>query len=324
MSTCVLFGCVKNEEFSGKANIILAKPNVDIQLNSTYFAIGTSPSTSENKDTTLVTTGVVLTGIAAANQDISVKLEIDSIFVRGLIAQANDESVPDANKSAQVLAYKGTALMPADCFDISSLNIVIPKNERSAPVKVVFRKNNLARLSGKTKFVLPFRIITASEVINPNRNLCIFSIRLIKPKPIINSVAYENVALNKIVTVSGMNSSSEGGALAVDGNKIDNASRWVTNSTSAHFIEINLGSPITVSGFATWHGVDSYNNPQTRFSFQIWANNQWVTVESETANTDPQYASIVTPVVTDKVRYNVPAYTNNQVRMFEIEVYRKR
>jgi len=116
------------------------------------------------------------------------------------------------------------------------------------------------------------------------------------------------------------------GKNAVDGNKVDNSSRWVSDDTgNEHWIEIDLQSSLDIFAVELWGG--GYDPQDMRmWSLQAWVNNQWINVVTET------YAPLLVgvsvrrefaPVTTEKVRWYVPAYTNNRVRLYEIEVWGK-
>ena len=78
-----------------------------------------------------------------------------------------------------------------------------------------------------------------------------------------------------------------------------------------------------MDGFKTYVGSGgNFSHPMDKFEFQALVDGEWVTIVSETGNTDPQYGKdFEEEVLTSKVRYYVPAYENNQVRLYELEVY---
>lgn len=131
-----------------------------------------------------------------------------------------------------------------------------------------------------------------------------------------------NVALHKPVVSSDDLNTSYTSVNAVDG-VIDNASRWVSDAShSEHWLEIDLGQPYAIDGFKTYIGSGgSFNYPIERFELQGFIGGEWQTIVEVTGNGDAQYGRDFDPVTTDKVRYYIPAYNNNQVRLYEIEVY---
>lgn len=131
----------------------------------------------------------------------------------------------------------------------------------------------------------------------------------------------ENVALNKNVTVSDMLNSNFPGSNAVDG-IISSASRWVSTTTGAHWIEVDLGQPYPIRSFQTYNGTgDAPNMAISNFMFQVSIGGEWVTIVEVSDNTDHSFGRTFEEITTDKVRLFVPDYPDNQVRLFELEVY---
>jgi len=129
-----------------------------------------------------------------------------------------------------------------------------------------------------------------------------------------------NIALNKPVQVSDYSGTGNEGARAVDGNK---TTMWVSdNSDNEHWIEINLQGFYTISAYALWRDLSSSTQKMKQFSLQAWIDDAWVTVSTEDNNeADVRYYGEFEPVVTNRVRWYIPAYTNNTARLFEIEIY---
>lgn len=132
----------------------------------------------------------------------------------------------------------------------------------------------------------------------------------------------ENVALHKNTAVSDMLNSNFPGANAVDG-IISSASRWVsTAAATAHWIEVDLGQPYPIQGFKTYNGTgNAANMALTNLMFQVNIDGEWVTIVEVSENTDYSYGATFEEVITDKVRLFIPPYEDNQVRLFELEVY---
>ena len=146
-----------------------------------------------------------------------------------------------------------------------------------------------------------------------------------------------NVALRKPARVSSEYNATLTADKAVDGNKSIYDSRWVTtnNLSTEHWIEIDLQGFFTISSFKLWRqaltaqvsltGHVRDNQQQMRkWRFQVWKDDKWVTVVSEDncpAIEYPSYYMSFDPVETNKVRWHIPAYEHNMVRLFEIEVF---
>ncbi len=137
-----------------------------------------------------------------------------------------------------------------------------------------------------------------------------------------------NVALNKTATQSDfINSGGVDlvGNLLLDGITSGNTSRWVTDdSHKEHWVIIDLKGEYAVNGVKMWRDVSS-NAAQLQPQFKVQADvgGNWVDLVSETNYTSAIYDKQFTATVTSKIRYYVPAYTNNRVRMFELAVYGK-
>jgi|GEM_PF-896242 len=130
-----------------------------------------------------------------------------------------------------------------------------------------------------------------------------------------------NVALGKSATGSDFLEAKYVATNAVDG-IVSSDSRWVSSNAGEHWIEVDLGQEYAIHSFRTLVGSGtSYTNPVKEFSFQAEVNGVWETIISVNDNTDPQFKRDFPEVNTRKVRYFVPDYASNMVRMFELEVY---
>ena len=133
-----------------------------------------------------------------------------------------------------------------------------------------------------------------------------------------------NVALQKPVTVSDFYATYEG-SWAVDGDKdTENyTSRWISdldnNQFAEHWIEIDLQDYYPIYALRLIRMSHDMSMPMWRF--QAWIDDDWVNVVSYDNNSTLDYYEEFEPVTTNKVRWYLPAYANNSVRLFEIEVY---
>lgn len=136
-------------------------------------------------------------------------------------------------------------------------------------------------------------------------------------------ILISNVALNKSVTVSDLYAENFIGANAVDG-IVTNESRWVSSATGEHWIEIELGQEYNIFSFKTLIGAGgNFQSPVPTFVFQAEIDGEWENIVEVSNNTNPQFEASFPEVATSKVRYYVPDYAGNQVRLYEIEVYAK-
>ncbi len=157
--------------------------------------------------------------------------------------------------------------------------------------------------------------LTARESGFPNSKLATTDIN-------INPDTIFNVALNKSVFASSVNSASTPAIMAVDGNIVSDASRWVTKSGELPaYIEIDLNGSFLISELKFYSGYQGYNSPITSFVFQYWNGTRWEDLVTETTNTISQYSKTFTEVRTNKVRLNINSTTSNIARFYEIEVY---
>jgi hypothetical protein len=177
--------------------------------------------------------------------------------------------------------------------------------------------------SGRVTGISPgITTITVSSPDGTKKASCIVTVTL--------STTRVNLALNRPVTVSSVLNSSYPGYKAVDGDKVNNASRWISQSATGSYpqwIEINLERDCNITGIATWTGDNAwsgaYNKPNTDFQFQYWNGSTWITIIPESGNTDATYERNFTPVVANKVRLVITKVDNIDflVRLYEIEVY---
>ena len=138
----------------------------------------------------------------------------------------------------------------------------------------------------------------------------------------LNSNIIFNVALNKSVFASSVNSALYPGAYAVDGNIVSDASRWVTKAGELPaYIEIDLSGTFLINQLKFYSGYLGYNSPITSFVFQYWNGVSWLDLVTETSNTLSPYDKSFTEVQTNKVRLNINSTATGVARFYEIEVY---
>jgi hypothetical protein len=154
-----------------------------------------------------------------------------------------------------------------------------------------------------------------------------------------------NIALGSSVTWSDDNGAGTGGDLAVDGITNVATSRWVSNaSNSEHSLEIDFKASFPINSVKLFYELtgNAGHEHQVKFRLEAWISEQWVPIfeENDAPNSsyltasgaNGTYLRTFDAVTTNKVRYVVPAwsstdpgatttYTNNRVRLFEIEVY---
>ena len=131
-----------------------------------------------------------------------------------------------------------------------------------------------------------------------------------------------NVALNKSVFASSVHSAPYPATMAVDGDIVSDASRWVTKAGELPaYIEIDLNGTFLISQLKFYSGYLGYNSPITSFVFQYWNVDRWEDLVTETSNAISSYDKSFTEVKTNKVRLNINATASGIARFYEIEVY---
>jgi hypothetical protein len=139
-----------------------------------------------------------------------------------------------------------------------------------------------------------------------------------------------NVAVGKPVTESDHYGDLVG-RFAVDGDRSSSNSRWcagiyAVTPIQEHWLEIDLQTMYEIDSLRLYRNHNATENMK-EFALQAWINDEWVnafyTNNSPTASTPVPHVFVTSfpSVITDKVRYYVPSYNNNPLRIFEIEVY---
>ncbi|MCR2807586.1 discoidin domain-containing protein [Paenibacillus soyae] len=137
------------------------------------------------------------------------------------------------------------------------------------------------------------------------------------------------------LAVASASSSHENGsfppALAIDGVKNQDASRWISNTTLAgpHWLELTWDSYYEINQVNVYSGYRSLNDRQIAdFAIQYWDGAAWQTAATVADNTRDgrydQYNELTFPaVVTNKLRMWITAGSgyDNIARLFELEAF---
>ena len=126
-----------------------------------------------------------------------------------------------------------------------------------------------------------------------------------------------NRALSATVVTSSDYNESYIGANAVDGNKTDDSSRWISAETGSHSIEVHFDSTYAISNIKFWTGWNGYNSELSSFSLDYWDGNTWVELVNENSNGSAEIDVNFATVNTDRVRLQ----SNDWIKLYEIEVY---
>ena len=131
-----------------------------------------------------------------------------------------------------------------------------------------------------------------------------------------------NVALGKPVSVSSANSSNPGSA-AVDGNREDNSSRWVSQNGVGfpHTIEIDLENEFSIGELRLYTGFNNkYEKPIYNISFERFVDGAWEEIVQLNDNNNPAVRIPFAPVVADRVRLVANGGVDETMRLYEIEI----
>ena len=138
------------------------------------------------------------------------------------------------------------------------------------------------------------------------------------------SPGLNNVALNKPVVVSSDRNGQPGSA-AVDGNKMENASRWLSGSgvDFPHTIEIDLQNDFAISEIRLYTGFgEKFEKAVANFQFQRFVDGGWEDIVVVNDNNNPALRVVFDPVVANRVRLVAnQGFVDEIIRLYEIEVY---
>lgn len=133
-----------------------------------------------------------------------------------------------------------------------------------------------------------------------------------------------NVALQQPTQADSLYTPAYPSENAVDGNPVDDASRWLSANTAyPHWLEIDLGQSYLLSGMLFKTGKNGQGPfPLYDFALQYWDGSGWTDLYSETGstNTGTVDASFGPSLSGNRIRLYVTAGEDNIVRLFEIEV----
>ena len=132
-----------------------------------------------------------------------------------------------------------------------------------------------------------------------------------------------NIARNKPVTADSYLAPYTANK-AVDGNKVNNADRWVSANTSwPHWVVVDLQAEYYVSQVKFWTGYSGYNCSVTAYKIQYWNGTTWIDIVSRTGSNNGIFDESFADVKTNKIRLYGSAgnYYDNHFRLYELEVY---
>ena len=293
------------ELFVGDAIIITASPTSEIYTwGSEDVAVATVNSSgevhaiSEGETVITVRNGELQRQIPVK---VSVKIPVEEISVNMLSLDMEEQNMVSIK----------TSLLPENNNEKEN-NVLIWQSSNPSVVKVT---------NGEVKAIRRgYATITVMLERNP-------SIKKEIPVSVFYYSEQLNVVFQKPVTESGFLAGYPG-QNAVDGDKTTTAGRWVTgdptNPPNEHWIVVDLEDLFSISAFRIWRHPSGSEN-MSQFRLQAWIDNAWQNLVSEdnspaTENPHLFYKEFES-VTTDRVRLYFPAYANNRVRLYELEVY---
>ena len=148
------------EDNIGNSYVLMSWGNQTLNFTDTLRVTGVDTLYSSLKDTIITSIGVYRSGLSGSYPEINLNLKIDSVYLKSMIQQANDPSVPDVQKSSTVLNFKNAILLPANCYKFTPA-VKIENDKRVGNVSLVVYKSKFARLN-TAKIFLPLSIDTLS------------------------------------------------------------------------------------------------------------------------------------------------------------------
>ena len=177
-------------------------------------------------------------------------------------------------------------------------------------------------LRRSTGGVGPFSMILTFD---ENKNCSIVEKKLDVGVPVDQTI--KNVALGKTAIASSLYTAAYVASNAVDGDSINNASRWLSGGGYPAWLEVDLGDTYSISGMRMLHASAGYG--LTDFQFQAYYGGSWTDVVSVAGGYDiGNYNANFPEVKADKVRLNVTGAMKGSgspvTRLYELKVFGKK
>jgi hypothetical protein len=130
----------------------------------------------------------------------------------------------------------------------------------------------------------------------------------------------DNIALGKEVAVSSFTAGYPGTNVV---NGKTTSDRWISEKDNElQWLEIDLDGNYNIVSLKIFRDISQGSAKNKEFQVQAWIDGDWETFASETDYVVKDWEKELTvPVVTNKVRYYVPKYVNNRVRLFELQLF---
>lgn len=274
-SALLLNGCDNPDKEFGNEGIVLTKQLLAKELSSSYFSGDIDPE--ESKTETIYVGSVYRTGVRESMPVVTVEIEADRAYMAQLLKDASDPEV--AEKTDEMNVVEGCLLLPEECYEIGTLNLVIPAGELSASVEVVLHKEKLAKLDPFSTWVLPaFRIRNTTMTQLGEVKNSFTTIKILKTYPPLpeDRAGWVNLVQGKPITTTcppWSQAVTHAVTWAVDGDKdvsVD-ANRWIpfcnTTATIEPWFEIDLQGTHRIDGFELFYCVP---NTVVRANCDFW------------------------------------------------------
>lgn len=148
------------EENIGSSHILMSRTSLAIAFTDVLPVSGTDTLYNTLRDTTILSIGVYRSGLSSRYPEVNLKVRVDSTYLKSLIQQANDPSVPDAQKSSSLLSLKHGVILPPACYQLTP-EVKIESGKMVGNVMLVVNKSKFAKLKS-AKVFLPIAIDTLS------------------------------------------------------------------------------------------------------------------------------------------------------------------
>lgn len=330
---CLLNGCEDLDKEFGTEGIVLTKQLMNKQISSSYFSNTIDPE--ESKIETIHVAGIYRTGMREDNPAVRVEIEEDRDYMEQLLIDASDPNVTDKTDEMNLVA--GCKLLPTDCYEITNLQIEIPKGGLSASIEVKLDKEKLARLDAFSTWILPaFRVKSSSMRQIGDVKHSLVTINMLKYYPAMpdDRTGWVNIVQNKPISTTcppWSQAVTHAVTWAVNGDK-DNevdTERWIpfanTTATIAPWFEIDLQGTYKIDGFQLFYCIP---NTVVRENCDFWiktTDGEWKKIAELRNNTSnsPSYQLSGEEATHIRVYWDLikNASANYAVKLKEIEVY---
>lgn len=335
--TLLLGGCESLETDFGNQRVYLTKQMVARQLQSSYYDYVNAPDEDESPTETIHVSGVFRSGVADELPSVRVKMAADKALTEQILAGTIE--VPDQVAEA----LEGCQLLPEECYEIQSLDLVIPEGGAEATIPVVLYKEKIKRIDPFSRWVLPvFRIESASADILETYawNIVVLDVNRTgekpNPEPLPDDLTgWTNVVLGKTATGSvWSDQTAHSPQFAIDGNTNieENSKRWVpftqSSAQAAPELTVELQGTYRIDGFKLYYCKET-NAVRENCAFWIrQTDGKWRKIE-ELRNTElsnivsyslPGVEATAIRVTWDLIKQPTATYF---LKLKELEVYQK-